>query len=360
LLGAQSASWLERTSEPSMQIGIFSVGEIYPDLVSGKMSSENTRINDIAAAAVHADAVGLDVFAIGEHHNPPYIPSSPSTLLAYIAARTKRIILSTATTLITTNDPVKIAEDFATLQHLANGRVDLILGRGNTPAVYPWFGKDIGKGEEIGRENYALLRRLWREERLSWHGDFRPRLDEFTSVPRPLNGVPPFVWHGAVRNPEVADLAAYFGDGFFANNLFGPMEYFSRLVDRYRARFASFGHGDGATAPVGLGGQIFVRSNSQDARRDYRPYFANSRVYHGSDMDDVIRRTALTVGSPQEVIDKTLGFRRHFGNYDRQLFILDMGGAPLKEVLAQIEILGDKIAPVLRKETSRNAVAMTN
>jgi putative FMN-dependent luciferase-like monooxygenase len=337
-----------------MQIGIFSVGENYADPFSGKQPSENERIHAIATAAVHADQAGLDVFAIGEHHNPPYVPSAPSTLLAYIAARTERITLSTATTLITTNDPVKIAEDFATLQHLSQGRVDIMLGRGNTPAVYPWFGRDIGQADEIGMENYALLWRLWREDELNWRGSFRTGLDRFTSVPRPLEGQPPFVWHGAVRNPAVAELAAYYGDGFFANNLFGPMEHFARLVDLYRERFTAQGHGRSDEAVVGVGGQVFVRAKSQDAVQEYRPYFANSRVYQGAGtLEEVTSRTALTVGSPQEVIDKTLSFRKHFGNYRRQLFNIDMGGLPLKTVLEQIDIIGDQIAPVLRKEFAR-------
>ena len=108
-----------------------------------------------------AEEVGLDVFALGEHHNPPFVSSSPTTTLAYIAAQTENLILSTSTTLITTNDPVKIAEDYAMLQHLADGRVDLMMGRGNTGPVYPWFGKDIRDGIPLAIENYALLRRLW-------------------------------------------------------------------------------------------------------------------------------------------------------------------------------------------------------
>jgi len=336
-----------------MQVGIFSVGEVYPDPGSGKMPSEQQRIHDIIGAAVHADRVGLDVFSIGEHHNPPYVPSAPSTLLAYIAAKTKNIILSTATTLITTNDPVKIAEDFATLQHLAKGRVDIMLGKGNTPAVYPWFGKDIRHGDELSAENYLLLRKLWREDGLNWVGAFRSRLDGFTSVPRPLNGEPPFVWHAAVRNPQVADMAAHFGDGFFANNLFGPVEDFGRLVDRYRGRYASSGHERAAPARVGVGGQVFVRAGSQDALREYRRYFNNSRVYQGANLEDVIARTGLIVGSPQEIIDRTMSFRKHFGEYDRQLFIVDMGGVPLEVVLEQIELIGEKVAPVLRREFAR-------
>ena len=119
----------------------------------------------------------MDVFATGEHHNPPFVPSSPTTMLGYIAAKTERLILSTATTLITTNDPVKIAEDYAMLQHLADGRVDLMMGRGNMGPVYPWFGQDIRNGIPLAYENYALLHRLWREDVVDWEGKFRTRPD---------------------------------------------------------------------------------------------------------------------------------------------------------------------------------------
>jgi alkanesulfonate monooxygenase SsuD/methylene tetrahydromethanopterin reductase-like flavin-dependent oxidoreductase (luciferase family) len=141
-----------------MEFGIFGVGDHTADPVTGHKPSEHERIKGITRIAKHAEDVGLDVFAIGEHHNPPFISSADTTQLAYIAAQTSRIILSTSTTLITTNDPVRIAEEFATLQHLANGRVDLMLGRGNTAEVYPWFGQDIRQGIPLAVENYALLR----------------------------------------------------------------------------------------------------------------------------------------------------------------------------------------------------------
>ena len=143
-----------------MQFGIFSVSDITRDPISGITPSEAERIDAVVTIAKHAEEVGLDVFAIGEHHNPPFFSSSPTTLLSFIAAQTERLIVSTATTLITTNDPVKIAEDFAMLQHVAGGRVDLMLGRGNTGPVYPWFGQDIRQGIPLAIENYALLHRL--------------------------------------------------------------------------------------------------------------------------------------------------------------------------------------------------------
>ena len=334
-----------------MQIGIFSVGENPPDPVSGKRPTEQERIKAITRMAIHAEEVELDVFAIGEHHNPPYVPSSPTTVLGYIAAHTKRIFLSTATTLITTNDPVKIAEDYATLQHLADGRVDLMLGRGNTPAVYPCFGKDIRTADALGAENYGLLRRLWSEEAVTWRGHFRAPLSEFTATPRPLNGEAPFVWHGSVSSPQVADTAAFYGDGFFSNNLFGPMGHFAKLVQLYRERFSHHQHGTNKRPMVGVGGQFFARPNSQDALREYRPYFESARVYKNAGaLEDVSATTGLTVGSPQQIIDKTLSFRSYFGTYQRQLFFVDGGGLPLKAALEQIDILGERIAPILRKE----------
>src|SRR4051794_22828879 len=135
-----------------MEFGLFSIGDVSRDVVSGRVVSEHERIHAIGRIAVHAEQAGFDVFALGEHHNPPFISSADTTMLAFIAAKTSRITLSTSTTLITTNDPVKIAEDFATLQHLASGRVDLMLGRGNTAAVYPWFGQDIREGIPLAIE----------------------------------------------------------------------------------------------------------------------------------------------------------------------------------------------------------------
>jgi putative FMN-dependent luciferase-like monooxygenase len=337
--------------ELRMQFGIFTVGDVTTDPTTGRSPTESERIKSMVTIARKAEEVGLDVFATGEHHNPPFVPSSPTTMLGYIAARTDRLILSTSTTLITTNDPVKIAEDYAMLQHLADGRVDLMMGRGNTAPVYPWFGKDIRDGIDLALENYRLLYRLWREDVVDWEGRFRTPLRSFTSTPRPLDGVPPFVWHGSIRSPEIAEQAAYYGDGFFANHIFWPKEHFIRLVDFYRERFEHYGHGQADQAIVGLGGQVFMREKSQDAVREFRPYFDNAPVYgDGPSLEEFSEQTPLTVGSPQQVIDKTLTFREHFGDYQRQLFLMDHAGLPLRTVLGQLDMLGGEVVPVLRRE----------
>ena len=332
-----------------MQIGIFSVSDITPDPVTGRTPTERERIKNLVEIAVKAEEVGLDVFATGEHHNPPFFASSPTTLLSNIAARTERIILSTATTLITTNDPVRLAEEYAMLQHLSDGRVDLMMGRGNTGPVYPWFGQDIRQGIPLAVENYALLHRLWREDVVNWEGRFRTPLAGFTSTPRPMDDVPPFVWHGSIRSPEIAEQAAYYGDGFFHNNVFWTASHTKRMIDLYRRRWEFHGHGPADTAIVGLGGQFFMRRNSQDAVREFRPYFDVAPVYgHGPSLEEFTASTPLTVGSPQQVVERTLSFRDYAGDYQRQLFLIDHAGLPQRTVLEQLDLLGE-ILPELRK-----------
>lgn len=344
----------------AMQFGIFTVSDITEDPTTGRTLSEAEKIQDTLTIAQHAEEVGLDVFALGEHHNPPFWSSSPTTTLAYLAATTTTLQLTTSTTLITTNDPVKIAEDFAMLQHVAGGRVDLMLGRGNTGPVYPWFGQDIRQGIPLAIENYALLHRLWREDVVDWSGNFRTPLQGFTSTPRPLDGVAPFVWHGSIRSPEIAEQAAYYGDGFFANNIFWPAEHYQKLIGYYRQRFEHYGHGTANQAIVGLGGQAFMRPKSQDAVNEFRPYFDNAPVYgHGPSMEDFTQMTPLTVGSPQQVIDRYAGMRDLFGDYQRQLFLMDHAGLPLKTVLEQLDILGGEVVPALRKELAVDRPAET-
>ena len=173
-----------------MQIGVFTAGDLEPA--------------EIVELAVAADEAGFDVFAVGEHHNPPYNSSSPTTLLAHIAARTTTLRLSTATTLITTNDPRRIAAEYATLQLLAPDRTDLVLGRGNTAKVFGWFGKEIEYGLPLTIEHYATLRSLWHNR--------------------------PYVWHACTRSPEIADLAAQHDDGLFV--FAGQAEHVGRYRDQ--------------------------------------------------------------------------------------------------------------------------------
>jgi putative FMN-dependent luciferase-like monooxygenase len=335
----------------AMQFGIFSLSDVTRDPLSGQTPSEAERIDAVVRIAQKAEEVGFDVFAIGEHHNPPFFSSSPTTLLSHIAALTHRIILSTSVTLVTTNDPVRIAEEYSMLQHLAKGRIDVMIGRGNTAPVYPWFGQDIRQGVPLALENYDLIHRLWREDVVDWEGTFRTQLQGFTSTPRPLDGVPPFVWHGSIRTTEIAEQAAYYGNGFFANHILAGHDQFVPLVNFYRERYAHYGHGTPEQAIVGLGGQAFIAARSQDALAGYRPYFDENPFFpRDYSLEDYVDGTPVSVGTPQQVIDKTLTFRARFGDYQRQLWNVDALGVPIEKVLEQVEILGTEVLPVLRRE----------
>ena len=178
------------------------------------------------------------------------------------------------------------------LQHLADGRVDLMMGRGNTGPVYPWFGKDIRAGIPLAVENYALLHRLWREHVVDWKGKFRTPLQSFTSTPRPLDGVPPFVWHGSIRSPEIAEQAAFYGDGFFANHIFWPAvahpadgRAVPRAVRALRPRRAP-------TRPSSASaGRCSCARTRRTRCNEFRPYFDNAPVYgHGPSLEDFTRR----------------------------------------------------------------------
>ena len=334
-----------------MQFGIFTIGDVTTDPTNGQTPTEHERIKATLAIARKAEEVGLDVFATGEHHNPPFVaPANPPVLLAHIAAQTEKLILSTATTLITTNDPVRLAEDYAYLQHLADGRVDLMMGRGNTGPVYPWFGQDIRQGIPLAIENYHLLRRLWREPVVNWQGQFRTPLQGFTATPAPLDDVPPFVWHGSIRSVQIAEQAAYYGDGFFHNNIFWNKEHTAKMVDIYRRRYEQYGHGQADQAIVGLGGQVFIGETEQAAKDFFRPYFDNAPVYgHGPSLEEFTDMTPLTVGTVEQVVDRTMEFVDWVGDYQRQLFLVDHAGLPLEVVLEQIEILGKEVVPEVRR-----------
>jgi putative FMN-dependent luciferase-like monooxygenase len=248
------------------------------------------------------------------------------------------------------------------LQHLADGRVDLMLGRGNTAEVYPWFGQDIRNGIELAIENYALLRRLWDEEVVTWEGRFRAPLDRFVATPRPLNGVPPFVWHGSIRSPEIAEQAAFYGDGFFVNNLFMTHDYFKEYVDFYRDRYETHraaGRHDGPEGGiVGAGGAIFVRPRSQDAWREFRPFFEGHPILGSSgSLEDAVATTGLNVGSPAEIVEQVLAQRELFGDYQRQLFGIDMAGISEETVHEQLELIGAEVLPALRRELAPTASA---
>jgi len=333
-----------------MQFGVFSASDMTADALTGYTPRQCERLAGVLRVARTTEAVGLDVFSIAEHHNPPYISSSPATILAAVAAQTTSLILVAATTLLSTNDPLRMAEEYATLDQLAVGRAEITLWRGRAYPAFPWINQPLDQSMDLRLENYHLLGLLWREENVEWEGRYRTPVINHTLTPRPFRRIPPMVWHSAVFSREIADQAAYYGDGYMAN-LVAPTTRARDLVEHYRERYEEYGNGDGRTAPVSLFSQVFVGKTSQEAMARVEPYYnyLQSR-YGGSDLFNAALRTPLAVGSRQEVIEKILGFREQYGDYQRHIFLVDHMGLPLDTVLEQVETLGADVAPVLRRE----------
>ena len=205
-----------------MEFGIFTVGDVTTDPTTGRTVTEHERIKNTITIAKKAEEVGLDVFATGQHHNPPFVPSAPTTTLAFIAAQTERLKLSTSTTLITTTDPVRIAEDYATLQHLSDGRLDLMMGRGNTGPSTRGSARTSATASRSRSRTTPCCAGSGARRTSTGRASTAPRCR--ASPPRRARSTAcrPFVWHGSIRSPEIAEQAAYYGDGFFSNHIFWP------------------------------------------------------------------------------------------------------------------------------------------
>ena len=342
-----------------MQLGVLSLGSTEPDPVTGRVRTTTEHFDDVVRLAQLAEDLGLDYFGFGEHHAGRFVASSPPVVLSAIAAHTSRIRLITTVTLLSTLDPVRVAEDYATLDHLSHGRLELVVGKGNSPAPYTVFGYDRAHQWELQAEHYELLRRLWREEDVTFSGRFRTIAEPFTSVPRPLQAPPP-IWHGVATSRYSPDLAAKHGDPIFVANAIQPMENYGALVDHYRERWEFHGR-DPALARVGSGGGLYVGKTSQQAREELRPYYESQWTHRdptrdrggigdepvGHTLESNIARGGLFAGSPQEVVDKIGTYRQRFG-HDLMIFGVELGGLPYERIAASLELFAAEVLPELR------------
>jgi alkanesulfonate monooxygenase SsuD/methylene tetrahydromethanopterin reductase-like flavin-dependent oxidoreductase (luciferase family) len=256
----------------------FQVLDIIPHLknpLTGEIVSTADRVNQVVATARRAEELGFDSFSVGERHAGEFISSSPTTVLAGIAAVTDRIRLQSGVTVLAVLDPVRVAEDYATIDQLSRGRLELVIGKGNEVLQYPLFGLDLADQWDLLAENYGLLRRLWREEDVTWSGRFRAPLTEPTaSTPRPFAG-PPRIWHGSATTLTSAALAARWGDPLFTANAIQPRENYHVLVQHYREEYERHGH-DPKQQYLGSGsgaGGVFIADTTQEAIRQFGPVY---------------------------------------------------------------------------------------
>ncbi|MEV7184861.1 LLM class flavin-dependent oxidoreductase [Kitasatospora sp. NPDC093102] len=324
-----------------------------PDPVTGVRRTPQQKLHSVIDQAVLAEQLGYDGFGVGERHGEPFLSPAPPLLLSAIAARTSTIRLFTTVTVLSILDPVRVAEDYAMLDQLSGGRLELIIGKGNDPRHFGMFGLPEERQWEALAENYALLRRLWREEKVAWEGSTRPPLKDATVWPRPLQDPIP-VWHGSATSTQSTDLAARHGDPLFSANSFHPLEKYRALVEHYRERWEHYGH-DPERARVGAGfGGLYVAKRSQDAVEGFRPYwnalFDSAAGRHNNSpfrsLEDALERGSALVGSPQQVIEKIHRYHEAFGNE-----VVGIGVDALTEGVQreQLELFASEVAPEIRR-----------
>ncbi|WP_410813974.1 LLM class flavin-dependent oxidoreductase [Micromonospora sp. 067-2] len=326
-----------------------------PDPVTGRRKSTTERFREVVDNAVLGEELGFDGYGVGERHERPFISSSPPVVLSHIAARTSTIRLFTAVTTLSLLDPVRAYEDYATLDHLSGGRLELIIGKGNGAAQASLFHVTAEDQWERNREGYELFRRLWREDRVTWSGRFRPSLTDAETWPRPLQQ-PIRVWHGSATSRESVDLAARYGDPLFSANVTNPIEPYAELIRYYRERWLHYGH-DPADALVGAGtAGFYAARTSQEAVETYRPIFdARIAAFRKvgvqpvfETIEDAIDRSSILVGSPQQIIDKVLRYHEQFGHEVIHLQA-DSDGLTDKQHRQTLELFQSEIAPALRR-----------
>ncbi|MGW0807733.1 LLM class flavin-dependent oxidoreductase [Nonomuraea sp. NPDC002799] len=318
---------------------------------------DSVQVHELVENAVLAEEWGFDGYAIGERHDRPAVSSSPPVLLSHIAARTSKIKLFTAVTTLGHLDPLRAFEDYSTLDILSGGRLELIIGKGAYPRSSQLFGVTPDKQWDLLRENYALFRRLWNDDNVTWQGTLGRSLEEAEALPRPQR-TDLRVWHGSATSLASADFAAQHGDPLFSSNGTGPPGPFAALIDHYREQFAAYGH-DPAKALVGAGtAGYFGARDSRAAVEKYRPVFearlqVNKRYDRGSirydTVEDWIAGSSVLVGSPQQIIEKVAEQHRLFGH---EVMHIHVDGEVLarEDYLATLELFFTEIAPVLRKE----------
>ncbi|MBU8914874.1 LLM class flavin-dependent oxidoreductase [Bacillus sp. FJAT-29953] len=344
-----------------MEIGIYTLGDLVADPQTGKTISARQRMAEILEAAKMADEAGLDVFGVGEHHRLDYAASSPPVILSAISQVTRRVKLASTTTVLGTVDPVRLFEDFSTLDLLSNGRAEVIAGRGAFVESFSLFGYDLDDYDGLFEENIDLFLKLNANERVTWTGKFRTPLRDAEIAPRPVQKGIPF-WVGVGGSPESAIRAGKYGAGLTMAILGGDPMRFMPIVDVYRktATEAGFAQDD---LKVAVTGHAFISETSQLAKDIYFPYYANYRGFfnqeHGvnamarEEFDKLTGPdTALFVGSPQEITEKILRQYELFG-HQRFMAQMDIGGMPFKKVAESIELLATKVAPVVRRETKK-------
>ncbi|UJL47672.1 LLM class flavin-dependent oxidoreductase [Virgibacillus sp. NKC19-16] len=340
-----------------MEFGLYTLGDHLPDPGTRERISAKQRIHEIIELAQLAEQAGIDFFSVGESHQEYFATQAHTVVLAAIAQATEKIKISSSSTIISTSDPVRVYEDFATIDLISGGRAEIVAGRASRVGLYDLLGYDLRDYEALYEEKFDLLRKINDEEIINWSGQFRADLNNAKVLPRPLNGSLP-IWRAVGGTPASAIKAGYAGVPMYMAHLGGPVSVFKRTVDAYREALQQSGF-DPSEFPVATAGFFYAADSSQQALRDMYPHinegmkrtngqgFPKQHFAQGVDP-----RSVMNIGSPQEIIEKILYQHEQFG-HQRYIAQMDFGGMPFDKLKKNIELIGTEILPAIKKYTAK-------
>lgn len=341
-----------------LEFGLYTLGDHIPDPLTGESISAEQRIHEIIDLAKLAEQAGLDFFSVGESHQEYFTTQAHSVVLAAIAQATSKIKIASSSTIISTSDPVRVYEDFSTIDLISKGRAEIIAGRASRVGLFDLLGYNVRDYEELYEEKFDLLLKINEEEVVNWEGKFRAALNNARVIPRPKNGSLP-IWRAVGGPPASAIKAGHAGVPMMLATLGGPATSFKYSIDAYREAAERSGF-DPSTLPVATAGFFYAAETTQQAQSETYPYvnqgmqLINGRGYpkqhfaQGADSRDV-----MNIGSPQQIIEKILYQHELFG-HQRYIAQMDFGGIPYEKLVKNIELIGSEILPAIKKYTAKD------
>ncbi|PEJ59185.1 LLM class flavin-dependent oxidoreductase [Bacillus sp. AFS002410] len=344
-----------------MEIGISTFVETTPDVKTGETISHAERLREVVEEIILADQVGLDVFGVGEHHRNDYAASSPAIVLAAAASQTKRIRLTSAVTVLSSADPVRVFQDFATLDGISNGRAEIMAGRGSFIESFPLFGYNLNDYDELFEEKLDLLLTLQKSEFVTWSGKHRPSINNIGVYPRPVQDPLP-IWIGSGGNSESVVRAGLLGLPLVLAIIGGRPVQFAPLVELYKKAAAHAGH-DLNKLQIASHSHGFIAEDRITAADKFFPSTQQAMNKLGKERGwglydrsafDAARSLegALYVGDPEFVAQKIIYLRKNVG-ITRFMLHVPVGSMPHADVMKAIELLGNEVAPIVREEIAK-------
>lgn len=338
-----------------MELGISTFADLTPDPASGIIITAHQRMKNLMEEIKLADQVGLDVYAIGEHHRPDFVVSSPAVVLGAAATITQKIKLSSAVTVLSSDDPVRVYQDFATVDLLSGGRAEIMAGRGSFIESFPLFGYRLEDYDDLFSEKLDLLIQINNSEKVTWKGNHRPAINNLGVYPRSFHDKLP-IWIAVGGTPESVVRAGRLGLPLTLAIIGGNPAQFLPLVELYRKTSAAAGHG---ILPLAVHSHGYISDNDQQAADEFYPYYAYSMNRIGRERGWPPTNRAqfeagrsmqgsLLVGSPQQVTDKIL-YEQALFKLDRFLLHISVGNMPHDKIMRCIELFGTQVAPEIRK-----------